>query len=132
MRYYTFQPQFHQPIRDLIKISTIRPKEKVKVGERFALRYWIDKPYRSKMGILGTAVCVEVSPINIDVVDHVEITIADELIDSDDASECFARQEGFIDLKDLLGWFHTSNGFPFNGILTRWDPATFIAQIENP
>lgn len=106
MKYYTFQPQFHDAIRNLVKTSTIRPKQKVRVGERFALRHWLGSPYRSKMGWLGTAVCVQVAPIVVQTLysSDVEVTIAGTVLDHDDTVG-LAHQEGFLGYVEMGQWF---------------------------
>ena len=117
MKYRTFQPQFHASIRAGIKASTIRGKAWAKVGERVALCYWTGVPYRSPMGILGTAVVTLVEDILIDEDGPAfpdGVTCATEL----------AEQEGFCSWADMLAWFDKTYGLPYTGVLTRWEPAT--------
>lgn len=129
MNYFTFQPQFHDLIRQRVKTSTIRGKAKVKLGERFALRYWIGAPYRSKMGTLGTAVCCEVSPIRLWCGAPIEAFIAGHSLSAERYS-ALAEQEGFGDAAAMSAWFLSAHEMPFHGILTRWDPATFEAAVN--
>lgn len=130
MKYFTFQPQFHQLIRDGVKRSTIRGKAKVKVGERFALRMWTGKPYRSKMGIIGTAIAVQVCPVSI----HIGIGmpmafIVDGQVLTGERARSLAIQEGFHGAGDMAQWFYDAHrkGMPFKGIMTRWE----CVLIEN-
>ncbi len=126
MNYFAFQPQFHDLIRQRVKLSTIRGKAKVKVGERFALRMWTGAAYRSKMGMLGTAVCVEVSPIVVHVGKAAPYVVDGLPLDSEQI-KALAVQEGFPNKFEMLDWFQYTHEMPFHGILTRWDPATFEA-----
>jgi hypothetical protein len=114
MKYFTFQKQFHEPILIGRKRSTIRPKVKVLADECFALRYWIDKPYRSKMGILGTAKCIHVG----------DFTIRPEgvLIDRSPVWDVMslAMQEGFESAGAMFAWFQNTHGPIFHGFIHVW------------
>lgn len=120
MKYYTFQEQFHQPILNLDKFSTIRGKAKVEPGERFALRYWTGKPYNSKMGFLGTAVCTVVLPLKI-----YRCCIKIEKYSPVKSPMYLAQMEGFKNSTAMFDWFAKNHGLPFTGVLTIWDRATF-------
>lgn len=111
MRYFTFQPQFHDAIRARTKVGTIRAKAKVVRGEPFALRYWTGAPYRSPMGILGTVVCECVLPI---------------IIDNGTLPDITAQKDGFADFDAMLAWFQKAHGLPFHGVLTRWHPDSLV------
>lgn len=137
MKYYTFLPRFHDAIRQGIKVSTIRQKTKVKVGERFALRFWTGRPYGSPMGILGTAVCTAVLPIHIPIGPDPRDTtgmlypifcvcrfVIDGKILGPDDREALAKDEGFTDAEDMGDHFHRFGKLPLSGVLTRWDPAS--------
>lgn len=113
MKYFTFQPRFHPAIIGSIKRSTIRPKQKVKVGERFALRFWTGSPYRSKMGLLGTAECCEVSRI---IIGPGGIAVNDCHADA----EPVALQEGFRSANDMNAWFLANHGEVFVGWMHVW------------
>jgi len=118
MKYFTFQPQFHAAIIAFTKRSTIRPKQKVKVGERFALRFWTGSPYRSKMGMLGTATCREVSRF---IIGPNGMGINDCLVQNESA---LAEQEGFRSCTDMRAWFLANHGEVFTGWLHVWDTFT--------
>jgi hypothetical protein len=138
MKYYTFLPRFHDAIRAGTKYSTIRGKEKVKPGERFALRNWTGTAYRSPMGFLGTAVCQRVCPIAVgehffrldSLVDLFHSAYASKTQWSlDELENAFARMEGFPTWFDFLEHFAdrgATDENPFKGVLTIWDPKSFV------
>ena len=121
MKYHTFLPQFHPQILALTKHSTIRAKRKVEVGERFALRHWTGKPYRSPMGWLGSAVCCGVYRIAIQ---HGAVLSEDGVYPVQNWR--FAKMEGFSSYREFLDHFHKHHGPIFSGVLTIWDPASFV------
>lgn len=147
MKYYIIDPQFHKPTLDRIKTSTIRGKAKVRVGERFALRFWTGRPYDSKMGTLGTAVCTEVSEIVLQAPvlrepepgafekrTHELLTTWSFLAhingrqQTTDGIRDLALCEGFPSVRMMGLWFkdhHKIHQRPMSAILTRWNPATF-------
>ncbi len=132
MKYYTFLQQFHAQIVSGTKHSTIRQKPKVNVGERFTLRYWTEKPYRSKMGTLGSAVCtcvVEEFSFNLSSDGAFEILLnTDDWISYPWLSDLdyVASIEGFDSASAMFSYFEKHHGLPFCGTLTSWDPKSFI------
>ena len=129
MKYYTFKEQFHAAILGGVKVSTIRPKRKVEPGERFALRCWTGAPYRSKMGWLGSAVCTRVSVVQLSALLNFYIDVNGERLDYSGRTR-LAEAEGFSNLLGMWQWFidqHKINEKPLVGVLTEWDPSTFIA-----
>lgn len=134
MKYYTFLPEFHQAILNKTKASTIRLKPKVEPGERFALRFWSDKPYRSKMGFLGTALCSKVLGVSVGdgIVSlhernpHRFIGDPVKIISSPVGLKNFSDMEGFSDPESMFSWFAENHGPIFFGILTVWDRQSFI------
>ena len=136
MKYFTFQPQFHAAVLACAKISTIRPKQKVKPGERFALRHWTGAPYRSKMGWLGTAVCTRVRSILIyrNITSHSPFPRMCVDVDEKQLNPLgllqLADQEGFVGRYEMERWFvdnHKIDVTPLDAVITEWDPSTFIA-----
>lgn len=132
MKYFTCQTRFHQPIRDSIKQSTIRKKQKVRVGEMFALRYWTGAPYRSKMGTLGIAKCLEISNIRI-TADVIKLLCVQRLFPDGNVLTSFDSElmpldrlvaiEGFRDWPDMSAWFvanHHTDSKPLDAVLTYW------------
>lgn len=113
MKYFTFQQQFHAPILACVKRSTIRPSKKLHAGERFALRYWMFKPYRGPMGILGTATCCQVGKF---IIGPNGMGINDCHVDE----EPLALQEGFRSANDMRAWFLANHGEVFEGWIHVW------------
>jgi len=128
MKYFTFLPEFHNPIRQRVKRSTIRGKAKVTIGERFALRYWTARPYGSPMGFLGTAHCHGVWPIGI-ALDRflVPCHCNHPLWLIRMSNDAFAHMEGFADWAALRKHFirkHRIDQKPLEDvILTYWSEA---------
>lgn len=114
MKYHTFLPKFHDLIRQKSKQTTIRGRTLVKPGETFALRHWIGKAYRSPMGILGTAFCEYVHPI--------EIGSDDVLLNGFIAVDLdtLARRDGFASWAAMRDHFIAARGLPFVGVLIAW------------
>lgn len=113
MKYFTFQTQFHAPIRSGVKQSTIRPSKKLLPGEQFALRYWMFKPYRGPMGFLGTATCWKV--------ERVTITADAMRVDGHPVPEdALAIQEGFASAAEMRAWFTLNHGGSFTGWIHVW------------
>jgi hypothetical protein len=114
VKYFTFQPQFHQSILAGVKTSTIRPKQKIKPGERFALRFWTGKPYRSPMGFLGTAECLAVARFSID---PFGIKLDGKYYNHEGR---LAKQEGFESVAAMRQWFADNHGETFEGFIHSW------------
>ena len=145
MKYYTFLPELHAPILARTKYSTIRERIKVMPGERFALRHWTGKPYRSKMGILGTALCRGICPVwvysNKVMTGFIPETIFPGIssihpgimCESDEFSDRFAKMEGFDSRADFFRHFvdyrRVTEEEPFRGCLTIWDPNSFEPEV---
>ena len=119
MKYRTFQAQFHQPVRDGTKISTIRGSVWCKVGERVGLRHWQGEPYKSHQGTLATAVVDQVASVYLcDEGPEVD----GQIVHADD----LAKQEGFASWAEMHAWFDKAHGLPYTGVITRWDPSTLV------
>jgi hypothetical protein len=133
MKYYTFLPQFHEAILNGTKISTMRQKPKVKVGEKFALRYWTGKPYRSKQGTLGVAVCTGVYEVLIDLDPSGNPVVAN--MAADNAGDMFlhaesiATVEGFASAADMVEHFQKHRGLPFKGWATTWQCVEICEEV---
>jgi hypothetical protein len=124
VNYYTFLPQFHAPILDGTKISTIRRKPKVKVGEVFALRFWTGKPYASPMGVLGYAKCSLVVDITIERDCFKGLCVfarrPPKGMNMFFDHSVLAREEGFSSPTDMFAHFEKHHGLPYRGCLTMW------------
>jgi hypothetical protein len=125
MKYLTFLPQFHSLITDGSKRMTIRQTIRLELGERFALRFWTGKAYRSPMGFLGYATCLHVVGITVDdglftYGGNQHLVIPDEI----------AKADGFSCGSDMFDHFKEAYGLPFNGFAHRWHQ--FAAIPPNP
>lgn len=114
MKYHTFIPKFHDLIRQRSKQTTIRGRTLVKPGETFALRHWTGKAYRSPMGILGTAFCEYVHPIEI----GSDGVLLNGFIAVD--PDTLARRDGFASWASMRDHFIAAHGLPFVGVLITW------------
>lgn len=111
-----FKPEFAELVRKGKKCQTIRPtpKRMPEVGDVVSLRCWADKPYRSKHVILGAGRINEVAVVDITENGIVVNSYAEP---GDD----IARADGFGNFFEMLEWFEREHGFPFEGILLRWE-----------
>jgi len=129
MKYHTFLPQFHPLILAGSKTTTIRGSTRVKVGERFALRYWCGRPYGkgASMGFLGTAMCIHIN--RIELTQHgIALCRADANPDASHPSahpDLIAMRDGFPSWAAMRD--HFGKRLPFSGVLIAWDPTTFVA-----
>lgn len=116
MKYFTFLPQFHPLIIAETKRMTIRQRPKLNPGDRFALRYWTGKAYRSPMGTLGTATCRRVIRLHIATGGALHTPAGWEWKIPDD----IARLDGFADGAAMLEHFLKAHGLPFDGWAHMW------------
>jgi hypothetical protein len=116
VRYKTFLPRFHHLIRAKIKDTTIRERAGLIVGERFALRYWTGKAYRSPMGWLGTAHCLCIVPIRL--FDGDVVTVDGTSISQAHLLDNLAIRDGFRDWSEMRE--HFADRLPFVGEHTAW------------
>ena len=114
MKYHTFLPKFHPLILARAKQTTIRGRTLVKPGETFALRHWTGKAYRSPMGVLGTATCQSVQPI--------EVGSDDVLLDGFIVADLdqMAKRDGFASWAAMRDHFIAARGLPVVGVLITW------------
>lgn len=113
-----FQTRFSTMVRDGFKTQTVRatPKRVPARGDIIDLRTWSGAPYRSKQTQLGLGLIIDVMPIHLDA--H-GIEIGPDYL-SPSAAEKFAFDDGFSSEQELLEWFATTHGLPFDGILICW------------
>lgn len=130
MRVITFQPRFHQAIRNGVKTSTIRLKARCKGGDELSLRAWTGKPYRSKQAELMRAECVRVTPITL-MFDEAPLYVLmrnakhSEIhnVLQPDELQALAAHEGFTSAEDMRQWFATT--YPegkITGEIITWKP----------
>jgi hypothetical protein len=111
-----FKPQFAELVERGEKLQTVRPtpKRMPEPGDRISLRSWTGKPYRSKQRVLREAVITKTLPITISALGCTLCGLA--LHDE----EAFARADGFANRLEMLQWFETTHGLPFEGVLICW------------
>lgn len=112
------------------KKHTIRAGKRFKEGERVSLRYWSDKPYRSKQIEFAQVIIRKVYDIEINIGFVTDdrnigsyfhnITINDELINSNWTIQRLANNDG-LTLIDFFDWFKNCKNF--DGQIICWvDP----------
>ncbi len=117
MKYHTFLPRFHLGILERAKRTTIRGSTRVHAGERFALRHWTGKPYRSPMGFLGTATCDGVRKISV-YRDGVLLEGIPGIIGGHQSLNEIARCDGFDCWEHMR--IHFEKRLPVHGVLIAW------------
>lgn len=116
----TFMPKFWEAVRTGTKTQTVRPtpKRQVHAGDTISLRYWTEKPYRSKQGILAEAVVTAAVPIFISSTDiHLGVGKFWKFPDVQD----FAKADGFQSWEEMRDWFQSTHSLPFDGVLIQWE-----------
>lgn len=113
MRVITFQPRFHDPIRQGIKRSTIRKQGKrppPKIGDLLSLRTWTGIPYRSKQATLSEQPCAGVRPIELGLsnLGIWQVSRRNMLLTAAERRE-LALVEGFASDTDMQHWFVTNH-----------------------
>jgi len=118
-----FKPQFAALVEAGTKLQTVRPtpKRMPKAGDTISLRCWTDKPYRSKQRVLMKSTITRVDTFSIDTFPTMRIN---ELgLKYRRVCDDFARADGFSDYPELLEWFRSTHGLPFEGIVIHWHNA---------
>lgn len=127
-----FQPRFAPLVATWQKLHTIRQRPKImpKVGDLISLRQWAGAPYRSKQLILAESTITRVSRCIIQATwAHVEHT---GFCRGPGYKDRFAREDGFADWPDMVDWFTTHHGLPFDGILIEWAPPALGSPGTSP
>ena len=127
-----FQPRFAADVAAGRKLHTIRQTPKIlpKVGERISLRQWQGKPYRSKQIVLAESTITRVAKCIIQATwAHVETT---GFVRAPGYLNVFARADGFANWLDMVEWFRTTHGLPFEGMLIEWAPPALGSPGTSP
>jgi len=114
---------FKDKILSGAKRQTIRKERKnpIKEGETLYLWWKMRTPQREK---LGEATCLWVKPVKItDHAIHCDFHI--------DSLEQFAVADGFDSWNDLVKFFETTHGLPFEGVLIKWGELRLALEDEN-
>lgn len=116
----TFQPRFAPLVRACTKTQTIRPQRKrpIRVGDWLSLRRWTGLPYRSKQEELRRSHCTYIGSVRMGTV---ALGIDGHSLDQMD-KDAFARRDGFTHHDEMVAWFESTHGLPFEGTLIRWAP----------
>lgn len=132
MKVLMFKPQFAPLVKAGTKRQTIRPKRKhpIKPDDELSLREWTGKPYRSKQQILRDGVIcknvkdVQIVPRSTPDGMFVSCFVAGERMESllggSGSWDRFAEADGFKNAAEMLDWFRSTHGLPFNGDLIQW------------
>lgn len=122
---FLFRPRFIGPIQTGTKRQTIRGprKRRVMAGDRFSLRHWEDKAYRSPQIKIASATAllplvVELTPSRVRVAGRNWMHQVQEL-------DGFAVSDGFRDWDDMREFWRETHGgsrFRFLGTLYPWLP----------
>ena len=120
-----FQSRFARKVESGEKPHTIRlpRKNPIKAGDELSLREWLGKPYRSKQQVLMETVCTSVRPI--------EISQRDIWLNDDPFNALtLAKNDGFSSIGEMIDWFETTHGLPFQGVLIEWQPTRSSEQRQ--
>lgn len=125
MKFIMFRPQWIEPILQGTKVQTIRPPRKIPivVGEALSLRIWTGLPYTSKQKTLLDTHCTSVYAVTIDdggVVGENDGPYFGGRLETE-ATEHFARRDGFASFEAMQQFFREMHGLPFKGTAISWD-----------
>lgn len=119
----TFQPRFAELVKRGEKLQTIRSigNYTPKVGDKILLRAWTGKPRRSSQAILGEGIIIAVDSVQLKCLDGISIScIIDGVALSREEFAAMAMLDGFSCVTDMIRWFESTHGLPFEGILIKW------------
>jgi hypothetical protein len=132
MRVILFQNRFISLIKEDVKTSTIRNTARCKPGDFLSLRFWSDKPYRSKQVEIRQVICTAVRSIHMQAERDLTISlqIDGQAVASKDHKLVIARHEGFLDWWVMQEWFQTNKGLivpgqQYRGEMIEWKPVQF-------
>lgn len=118
-----FQPRFAEKIKDGSKLHTIRPvrKRPIKRGDKLSLRRWSGTPYRSSQVVLREAFCLHTATVSIYRRDSGSAVCKYAMvIQTPHEFTELAKRDGFESSKEMVDWFESTHGLPFDGILIQW------------
>ena len=117
MRVIMFQDRFVDLIKSKQKISTIRKKAGCGIGDILSLRRWTGVPRRSKQEIIVTAVCADVT--RVEIYGFRAIRLGSSTLAPSQAS-ALAVRDGFNNDDEMIEWFDKAYGLPFVGEMIFW------------
>jgi hypothetical protein len=112
---YNFQEQFVERITKLDKRQTIRPIGKRKHARPGDALQLYTGMRTAKCRKLLDAVCTASAVVNLDA----GISIAGRNLDPLEA-DAFAVADGFGSTAEMLAWFESRYGLPFEGVCIQW------------
>jgi hypothetical protein len=121
-----FQPQFTDKVAGGCKRRTIRPvrKRPIRIGDKLSLRKWSGKAYRSPQVELRQETCIDTRLVriqpNLSVANPCSLLFLDGIEQGLEARHWFAKDDGFLDWSEMVEWFRSTHGLPFEGVLIRW------------
>lgn len=129
MRVILFQNRFISVIKEDAKTSTIRDTARCKAGDKLSLRFWSDKPYRSKQVEIRQVICTAVRPVKMEAGRDLALRLyigCDE-VKTKAHKLVIARQEGFTFWEDMQEWFQENKnliipGAVYRGEMIEWKP----------
>lgn len=117
-----FMPQFAPLVETGAKLQTVRPTPKImpRVGDIFDARAWTGRPYRSKQRLLREAPIIQVRLLRL--TDGASQLWLDGEMQHWTVMPDFACKDGFVGTREMLEWFRSQHGLPFEGIVIYWAP----------
>jgi len=114
----SFQAQFAHMVESGEKLQTIRAHRKrpFRVGDRLYLYSGMRTKQCRK---LGEAICTETRSVRLTT--HGSFYLDGFILWGRSEVEPFARRDGFANMSEMVEWFETNHGLPFDGQLVRWD-----------
>lgn len=118
-----FKKQFATLVESGEKLQTLRAYRKdgrgdPKVGDTLYL--WIGLRQKGKSRKLGEATCTFAKPFRIERDDLSCWTLDGKQLDIKERRD-IARRDGFDNATAMQAFFAVEHGFPFEGLLIRWD-----------
>lgn len=87
-----------------------------RTGDTLSLREWTGKPYRSKQRELKRVSLIAWYDVMIEK-DRLRVWGGEM---NEAKREEFARKDGFESWAEMVEWFETTHGLPFQGVLFTW------------
>ncbi len=117
-----FKSQFAPLVLSGEKCQTVRPtpKRMPKPGDRISLRMWTGKPYRSKQRVLRESEIAAVQTITLcDTGRELLVYVNGHELHPEEIN-AFAKADGFSGGIEMLNWFESTHGLPFEGVVIKW------------
>lgn len=117
---YNFKKQFVPLIEAGLKRQTIRAPRKRHTRPGEAIQLYSGMRTRSCRKLVNPdPICISVEPLLMN--DELGINLDNRWLSRNDL-ETLAVADGFSDWEACLGFFEAVHGFPFQGVLIKWEP----------